>query len=640
MKHFFRTIGGKTLVFIVCVLAACACAVCVFGIAIGAGYGLYNETEEALRSDMLYSMQVSQGDNILWQYLLGQDRADRGNITWAVCDTDGNELAHSENWNGNTLNWMVYTVLEDVQGNPTDVCYHYDVSSDYSRASYYQVRFGERDGLPVQDTYAMASNLLRSAYELRFAAFGIAAGALLLVLICFINLMCTAARRPRTEELCPGPLNAIPFDVLVGAVIVVFCGFLVIWDMFGFSSNLEELIYAAIMILCMGILGLGLCISAASRIKQHNLLKGTLCCKVLRICWRVGKACARVFAKACKGLGTLLKGIPLVPKTACILAALTIGNLLMFAWFYGYNGGVLFVFLLIEAILGCGGVLWFAINLRTLEKGGEALAGGNLSYQIPVRNMFPALRKHGENLNSIGVGMASAVEKQLKSERMKTELITNVSHDIKTPLTSIINYADLIGKEHSDNERINEYTEVLLRQSGRLKRLIEDLVEASKASTGNLEVELAPCDASVFLEQAEGEYAEKLQAAGLSLVTQVPKETLRIMADGRRMWRVFDNLMNNICKYAQNGTRVYLTMDRDRDNAVIIFRNTSRDQLNMTESELMERFTRGDSSRSTEGSGLGLNIARSMVELQGGSMRIYIDGDLFKVFLTFPLIHD
>ena len=248
------------------------------------------------------------------------------------------------------------------------------------------------------------------------------------------------------------------------------------------------------------------------------------------------------------------------------------------------------------------------------------------------------LKKQGEDLNSIASGMSLAVEKQLKSERMKTELITNVSHDIKTPLTSIINYADLIGKEPCENAKITEYAEVLVRQSVRLKRLIEDLVEASKASTGNLEVCLQPCDASVFLIQADGEYEEKLKKADLTLVVQQSESEIRILADGRRMWRVFDNLMNNICKYAQPGTRVYLILEKKEKKAVITFKNTSREALNISEEELMERFVRGDSSRNTEGNGLGLSIARSLTELQKGTMNIQIDGDLFKAVLEFPVI--
>ena len=248
------------------------------------------------------------------------------------------------------------------------------------------------------------------------------------------------------------------------------------------------------------------------------------------------------------------------------------------------------------------------------------------------------LKKHGENLNSIAGGMAIAVEQKLKSERMKTELITNVSHDLKTPLTSLINYADLIGKEPCDNAKIKEYSEVLLRQSERLKRLIDDLVEASKASSGSLDVAPVPCDAAVFIAQASGEYEERLQQAGLTLITKQPEKDVRIMADGRRMWRIFDNLMSNIVKYALSGTRVYLSLEQIGERAVITFRNTSREPLDgVNAEELTERFTRGDASRNAEGSGLGLAIAKSLAELQGGHLAVTADGDLFKVMLSFPV---
>ena len=271
-------------------------------------------------------------------------------------------------------------------------------------------------------------------------------------------------------------------------------------------------------------------------------------------------------------------------------------------------------------------------------KASHALASGDLSYQVDTSKMIWDLKKHGEDLNSIGKGMAIAVEDRLKSERMKTELITNVSHDIKTPLTSIINYADLIHKEKTNSKKIGEYAEVLLRQSVRLKRLLEDLVEASKASSGNLDVVFSPCDASIFLEQAQGEYEEKLKEAKLELITSKPDHEVMIMADPRRMWRIFDNLMNNICKYALSGTRVYLSLEEDKDKAIITFKNTSRDALNIPAEELMERFKRGDESRNSEGNGLGLSIAQSLAQLQNGDLSLSIDGDLFKAILTFDKI--
>ena len=221
---------------------------------------------------------------------------------------------------------------------------------------------------------------------------------------------------------------------------------------------------------------------------------------------------------------------------------------------------------------------------------------------------------------------------------MRTELITNVSHDIKTPLTSIINYVDLIKKEKPENEKVKEYLDVLDRQSVRLKKLIEDLVEASKASTGNLTVYLTECEAGVLLSQTVGEFDERLRDAGLTPILNMPETPVKIMADGRRLWRVFENLMSNVCKYSLCGTRAYMELYEKDGKAFIVFKNISKCELNISGDELVERFVRGDTSRNTEGSGLGLSIAKSLTELQKGEMRIEVDGDLFKVTLIFDAI--
>ena len=291
---------------------------------------------------------------------------------------------------------------------------------------------------------------------------------------------------------------------------------------------------------------------------------------------------------------------------------------------------VLYIILLFAA------VCWFALQLRRLQKVGHAMAQGDLSVKVDTSRMPGALREHGEDLNAIGSGMSIAVEQQLRSERLKTELITNVSHDIKTPLTSIVSYVDLLQKEHTPEQEA-EYIAVLARQSKRLKKLTEDLVELSKASTGNIPCRPSRRNAAELIDQTVGEYSDRLTAAGLEPVVTLPEKPVFCMADGAMMWRVIDNLLSNACKYAQPGTRLYIDVGSTDDSAVFSFKNISRERLNISADELMERFVRGDTSRSTEGSGLGLNIAASLMKLQSGRLRLSIDGDLFKAELTLPL---
>lgn len=281
-------------------------------------------------------------------------------------------------------------------------------------------------------------------------------------------------------------------------------------------------------------------------------------------------------------------------------------------------------------------VLKSVLQMEALQIHAREMAAGSLESKTDTSKMAWEFKKHGEYLNQISEGMVLAVDEKIKSEHFKTELITNVSHDIKTPLTSIINYVDLLKKENIPQPEAQEYIEVLDRQSARLKKLIEDLMEASKVSTGNVTVNFELCDINILLTQTLGEFEEKLNNKDLELIINKSMENIFIMADNRHIWRIFDNLMNNICKYGQPGTRVYINIETEDENVIIIFRNTSSYPLNISSDELLERFVRGDASRHTEGSGLGLSIAQNLAEIMGGSLKLHVDGDLFKVVLGFP----
>ena len=287
------------------------------------------------------------------------------------------------------------------------------------------------------------------------------------------------------------------------------------------------------------------------------------------------------------------------------------------------------------------GTALFAYDLYgfgTLMKGAKAMAKGSLQAKINTRYLIGPYREHAEHLNAMADVALVAAREQVRSDRMKTELITNVSHDLKTPLTSIINFVDLLEKPHTEQEG-QQYLQVLSRQSNQLKKLVEDLMEMSKASSGNISVSLQQLDVAETVNQALGEYADKLALAGITPVLSLPEETLPITADGRLTWRVLGNLLSNIVKYALPGTRMYLNIVDLTQSAGVVqlsLKNISRDPLNISAQELTERFVRGDASRNTEGSGLGLNIAKTLMELQKGSLELLVDGDLFKVTLTFP----
>jgi len=292
-------------------------------------------------------------------------------------------------------------------------------------------------------------------------------------------------------------------------------------------------------------------------------------------------------------------------------------------------------------LVGNSAVFYFlyrnAVQTDKIHEAVERLAAGETSYKVDIKDFNSLEADLAAGLNRISDGLETALAEQVKSERLKADLITNVSHDIKTPLTSIINYVDLIKRENIEDPKIQKYLEVLDQKSHRLKTLTEDLVEASKASSGNIKLEVTDIDIVELVQQTNGEFEDKYELSHLKLVSSLPNEVILIEADGRRLWRVLENLYNNACKYALENTRVYIGIEDRGADVVFSIKNVSAAPLNFSPDELTERFVRGDVSRTTEGSGLGLSIAKSLTELQGGKFKISIDGDLFKAEVAFPI---
>jgi len=328
-----------------------------------------------------------------------------------------------------------------------------------------------------------------------------------------------------------------------------------------------------------------------------------------------------------------LRVIPLIWQVGLVFLGLCIIDLVLIGL---TNGGQVGAALLLFLFLRLGLLAlaaWVTLSIRRLQKGASQLAEGDMRTQVSTHRMFGVFRSSAGDLNRIRGGMQAEIEERMRSERFKTELITNVSHDIKTPLTSIVNYVDLMSKLELDDPKAKEYLKVLERQSARLKKLTEDLIEASKASTGNVPITLADTNLNAVLQQSVSEYEERLAAAELTTVTQVPEAHLCAAADAALLARVFDNLFSNIAHYALPGTRVYIGLQGTEGGAEISFRNISREAL-PEGVDLLERFSRGDLARNTSGSGLGLSIAKNLMELMDGSLTLCVDGDLFKVTLA------
>ena len=440
----------------------------------------------------------------------------------------------------------------------------------------------------------------------------------LLALFFFCFLMASAGHWARHEGIHLTWLDKIPADVWL---IVLLCTFFIGWEAFYYGWG-RVFFCAALVPLVL----LFLCAFAA-QCKAGTVLRSALIARIARFLWRIVRS---LFL----GLWRIAKSLPLIWKTALAGLILVFIEFVLFLQDYYGTLAAPFLALKLAELLA---VLYVALNLRALQKGGEKLARGDFSSPIDTKYLIGDFKRYGQELNDVQSGLEQAVQEQMKAEHLKTELITNVSHDIKTPLTSIVNYVDLLKKEDIPSPEAREYIAVLDRQSHRLKKLTEDLVEASKASSGVLNVDLQPTDVNVLFSQIEGEYQERLAACQLTLVTQPPAPGTVIRADSRLLSRVMDNLVSNICKYALPSTRVYVVSTLSREAVTISFKNVSRDELNISPDELMERFVRGDASRHTEGSGLGLSIARSLVQLQGGRFDLAIDADLFRADITFPL---
>ena len=499
-------------------------------------------------------------------------------------------------------------------------------------------------------------------YQELFGPMTIWGGIVLLMSVLWLTL--TAGGSPKREDVRPGGLNKLPLDLYLGLAILgaalLAVGVIEMmdsmirnsaWGNYGDILGMERFwLQVAAMGLCgagMGGLAALLLMAVAAQMKAGDgyWLKHTCVGLLWRYGWKYGKLAALWCWTGLKKLGRcvvrMFRGMGKVCKRFAEQLPLT--------WQWLIAGGVLWALMLLCCFMGTWNwepwliilgvlvtipvVLYGAYCFGQLRDAAKKMSGGNLEEKLENRFLMGCFGEFAGHLNALGDTCIEAARQQMKSERMKSELVTNVSHDIKTPLTSIINYVDLLQKTEDEGER-REYLQVLDRQSQRLKKLIEDLMEMSRASSGNVAVEITPTDVCEAVNQALGEFADNLERCGLKVMLKTPAEPCMALCDGRHLWRVLGNALSNVVKYAMPGTRVYVDVVKRGQKVEVSLKNISANMLNITAEELMERFVRGDASRNTEGNGLGLNIAKSLMELQGGRLDLMVDGDLFKVILT------
>ena len=467
--------------------------------------------------------------------------------------------------------------------------------------------------------------------------FPMLAGAIfgsVLWLVGMVWLTVTAGRKPKDEEIHLNGFDRWYTEIAAGTVIgiwlagTIISGTLIANSSLGYSHAVVTVIVTCLICgtytMAWFLIGY---LSLVRRIKAGTLWKNSLIRTVLK--W-IGKCSGKLadFARAFSR------------NTAEKIKVLLVGGAFLFLQFLiigcVFSGAGVFLLALMAVDVA---VMIFAIRKADgqdrIMDGLKKISDGELQYKIKTDTLTGKQKVMAEYINNIGSGLDAAVENSLKKERMQTELITNVSHDLKTPLTSIINYVDLMKRENPTDPKIQEYLRILDEKSQRLKVLTEDVVEASKASTGNIKLEMNDIDFVEMVQQVIGEFEEKFQEKNLTMMVHFTDEPSIIYADGQRMWRVLENVFGNVVKYAMEGTRVYAEISNRNKKVTFSLKNISAQPLNISADELTERFIRGDVARNTEGSGLGLSIAKSLTELQGGEFKLYLDGDLFKVMITF-----
>lgn len=533
---------------------------------------------------------------------------------------------------------------------------------EYAFGEKAKVWIGVDHNYSVDDIYKKAYSMYTVQKDIwMYIGIATAAAALWLFLLIYLSVMAGRVKNKDGEVVLEAQwFDYVPTEIVLALAIGIVGGYLFYilafldYGAYSILLNDKRELMMYVVTFATGLLSMVFTMfwySLIRRLKMHTFWKNSLCGLIVRWIFRI---CRNAGRRVHKGMSRWYGHLGAVSAAVVPYVFLIFCNLILGIWggcwiffglsYYGWDayltvGVLIFVLLLSLDAMYLYRVIRNRLDRQEIEDGIIRISEGETDYQVNTEEMKGENLKLAEAVNSIGAGIKKAVETSMKDERMKADLITNVSHDIKTPLTSIINYVDLLKREKIETEPIKGYIEVLDQKSQRLKQLTDDLVEASKISSGNIVLNIEKINLTELLKQSVGEFSEKFEQKNLTVLANYAEEPHVISADSRRMWRVIENLFNNIYKYAMDGTRVYIDIMRNRfgekNQILLSVKNISSQPLNVSPEELTERFIRGDESRTTEGSGLGLSIAKSLVEAQGGKLNIILDGDLFKVIILF-----
>lgn len=576
----------------------------------------------------LTNVKISSSTNTIEgikQYINNIENAKEVNIIYGEIQSESEVIQNLGFRYLNALRENYYTYYDDGQNIYLDKQYITATENDFQIYSSYIEEF------PENSEAAFISNIVKDVtFFEKYSYFIIPVSAIGLILI-FIYLIISIGYKKGIEGIALNDFDKIPLEIILVAAISI--GFLSLVPLFAmhedYSVFLSLLITAILIVYVLVAIFLHTFIK---RIKSKTLLKTSYCGKIL-IC--IQKALSKIRNVIISAYNTFNNSTDIILKIVGRLCILPIVTVWIFVLFNDNPIGIILGICLMLYIIYTffKGVL----NFAKIEKKIKEMYEGNNSTKLKEAEFISEFKNTVTHLNDISNGFESAIQGRIKSERLKAELITNVSHDIKTPLTSIINYVDLLKQEDIQNDKVKEYIEILDNKSQRLKKLTEDLVEASKVSTGNVALNLEKINLVELIKQAAGEFEDKFEKRGLKTIIDCSKTELYTKADSRYMYRIIENLFSNVSKYALENSRVYVDIKEVEKNVIIEVKNISKDRLNISADELMQRFVRGDKSRTTEGSGLGISIAQNLTELQNGEFNLTLDGDLFKVQLKFAL---